>query len=116
MSEMENKEQGHNQNEVFSESVRAGKRTYFFDVKTTRKGERYLNITESIRKFSDEQAKFYYEKHRIFLYQEDFEKFSDGLKRVFDFVNNNEEPPVEEDHVEGTDIEFEDLGKENTEE
>jgi hypothetical protein len=77
------------QNEVFSEAVRAGKRTYFFDVKQTKGGEHYLNITESLRKFDDETGKFYYEKHRIFLYQEDFEKFSEGLRAAIDYAKSS---------------------------
>ncbi len=84
---MENRDE---QNEVFSEAVRAGKRTYFFDVKQTRGGEYYLNITESIRKFSEGDAKFFYEKHRLFLYKEDFEKFKEGLDTVIRFVHRAE--------------------------
>jgi len=66
--------------EVFSEKVKAGKRTYFFDVKKTRGNDLYLTITESKRKYGSEigeRAEF--EKHKIFLYKEDFEKFSEGM-------------------------------------
>ena len=63
-----------NQNqEIFSERVRAGKRTYFFDVKATRSNDYYLTITESKRLYKEDG--FVYEKHKIFLYKEDFEKF-----------------------------------------
>ena len=71
--------------EIFSKAVRAGKRTYFFDVKSTRKDEYYLTITESKKRY-DQEGKFHFEKHKIFLYKEDFEKFSDGLTEVIDFI------------------------------
>lgn len=71
--------------EIFSKAVRAGKRTYFFDVKSTRKDEYYLTITESKKRY-DQEGQFHFEKHKIFLYKEDFEKFSDGLTEVIDFI------------------------------
>lgn len=71
--------------EIYSKAVRAGKRTYFFDVKSTRKNEYYLTITESKKRY-DQDGKFHFEKHKIFLYKEDFEKFSDGLSEVIDFI------------------------------
>ena len=64
--------------EIFSKSVRAGKRTYFFDVKTTKTNDYYLTITESKKQFTDD-GKFTFIKHKIFLYKEDFEKFMDGI-------------------------------------
>ena len=104
--------------EIYSRVVRAGKRTYFFDVKATRSGEQYLTITESKRRFNNEQGKFYYEKHKLFLYKEDFEKYSRGLSEVIEFIDTGEkapepepEPiaePVKTDTV--TTVEFEDLG------
>jgi hypothetical protein len=75
--------------EVFSKSVRAGKRTYFFDVKATRKNEYYLTITESKKRFNKE-GRYFYEKHKIFLYKEDFDKFKDGLTEVLDFIQNSQ--------------------------
>jgi hypothetical protein len=101
--------------EVFSRVIRAGKRTYFFDVKATRSGENYLTITESKRRFDNEQGKFFYEKHKIFLYREDFDKFLTGLNEVMHFVDTGEKPEVtENEQVEGedihTDLDFEDLG------
>ena len=63
---------------VFSKVVRAGKITYFFDVKQTKGKENYLTITESKKQFKD-NGEFYYEKHKLFLYKEDFDKFLDGL-------------------------------------
>jgi hypothetical protein len=69
-------------NEVFSKRVRAGKRTYFFDVKTTRGNDYYITITESKRKFEDGN----YVKHKIFLYKEDFNKFSDAFSETVNHV------------------------------
>src|SRR5437764_8735614 len=69
---------GMDREEIFSKVVRAGKRTYFFDVKATKGNDYYLTITESKKRFGDD-GKFYYEKHKIFLYKEDFDKFADGL-------------------------------------
>lgn len=71
--------------EIFSKAVRAGKRTYFFDVKATRRNDYYLTITESKKRFNRD-GKSFYEKHKVFLYKEDFEKFADGLKEVIDFI------------------------------
>src|SRR4030095_1195128 len=69
-------------NEVYSKSVRAGKRrTYFFDVKTTKANDYYLVITESKKKFNDDGSSSY-EKHKIFLYKEDFDKFAEGLNET----------------------------------
>ena len=83
---MENRNDQENyRNEIYSKSVRAGKRTYFFDVKSTRSGDHYLTITESKKKF-DQEGNFHFEKHKIFLYKEDFDKFKDGLIDVVDKV------------------------------
>ncbi len=109
--------------EIFSRTVRAGKRTYFFDVKATRSNEYYLTITESKRRFNNDQGKFFYEKHKLFLYKEDFEKFANGLNDVIEFIQTGKEPeePVKVEELETvtpapvpdphTDIDFEDLGK-----
>lgn len=104
--------------EIYSRVIRAGKRTYFFDVKATRSGEQYLTITESKRRFNNEQGKFYYEKHKLFLYKEDFEKFTRGLSEVIEFIDTGEKAPEPEPkpiaEPEKTDtvatVEFEDLG------
>jgi hypothetical protein len=111
--------------EIFTRVVRAGKRTYFFDVKATRKEDYYLTITESKKRLGKE-GKFFYEKHKIFLYKEDFEKFTEGLKDAVTYIDNgrnelNTSVPVTEmkgsdekkalDTEEFTDIEFDDLGK-----
>lgn len=104
--------------EIYSQVIRAGKRTYFFDVKSTRHNEYYLTITESKKKFSD-KGRFHYEKHKIFLYQEDFEKFIESLEEVFAFISKNQpeadQTPVTEEVIETapvkdfTDIDFEDI-------
>jgi hypothetical protein len=78
--------------EIFSRTVRAGKRTYFFDVKATIAEERYLTITESKRRFNNEQGKFFYEKHKLFLYHEDFEKFVNGLNDAIEFIQTGKAP------------------------
>jgi hypothetical protein len=75
--------------EIYSNSIRAGKRTYFFDVRKTRNGEMFLTITES-KKIMKDEGNFHFEKHKIFLYKEDFEKFSNGLKEALDFIGNPE--------------------------
>jgi len=85
---MENKdyEKGNKRKEdIFSNAVRAGKRTYFFDVKATKGDDYYLTVTESKKKFTEE-GKFHFEKHKLFLYKEDFEKFAEGLKDAIDFI------------------------------
>lgn len=74
--------------EIFSKAVKAGKRTYFFDVKSTKKGDYYLTITESKKNF-DKDGNFHYEKHKIFLYKEDFEKFNEGLGDVMEYIKIN---------------------------
>jgi hypothetical protein len=89
--------------EVFSKAVRAGKRTYFFDIKSTRGNDLYLTITESKRKSPESQV---FEKHKIFLYKEDFEKFNDGLKEVLAKIDELKD--AEEFNV-NSDVEFEDL-------
>jgi len=75
--------------EIYSKAVRAGKRTYFFDVKSTRRNEFYLTITESKKRFETD-GNFYFEKHKIFLYKEDFEKFVDGLQEVISYIDQNQ--------------------------
>lgn len=76
--------------EIYSVSVRAGKRTYFFDVKSTRRDEFYLTITESKKRF-EQDGNFHFEKHKIFLYKEDFEKFIDGLQEVITYIDQNQQ-------------------------
>ncbi len=75
--------------EIFTRVVRAGKRTYFFDVKATRKDDYYLTITESKKRLGKE-GKVFYEKHKIFLYKEDFEKFAEGLKDAVAYIDKGQ--------------------------
>ncbi len=81
--------------EIHSKIIRAGRRTYFFDVKSTRNDEYYLIITESKRKVEDD-GNFHYEKHKIFLYREDFEKFSGCLNEIMEFIRLKQ-PDIHED-------------------
>ena len=115
---MKNSESKFNQ-EIYSKVVRAGKRTYFFDVKSTRNDEYYLTITESKKRYAD-NGKFHFEKHKVFLYKEDFEKFTDSLKDVIDYIQQNQpetvvDEPKEEVTVEEspsdeyTNVDFEDI-------
>ena len=83
-------DQGSNFNQdIQSKVIRAGKRTYFFDVKQTRGNEMYLIITESKKKFEND-GNFSYEKHKIFLYQEDFENFSEAMMVMFEYIKANQ--------------------------
>ena len=71
--------------EIFSRSVRSGRRTYFFDVRSTRAGDYYLTITESKRDFNEDGTPFY-KKHKLYLYKEDFTNFKDALNEVSDYI------------------------------
>src|SRR5699024_5267016 len=71
--------------EIQSKVMRAGRRTYFFDVRETRAGDYYLTLTES-KKFTNEDGSFYYKKHKIYLYKEDFKDFQENLKEMTDFI------------------------------
>lgn len=93
---------GSDRDEIFSKVVRAGKRTYFFDVKNTKGNDFYLTVTESKKRFGDD-GKFFYEKHKIFLYKEDFEKFAEGLNEAIQFIKSvapSEEPVTVETNAE----------------
>ena len=90
--------------EIFSKSVRAGKRTYFFDVKTTRRNDYYLTLTESKKRFNRD-GRFYFEKHKIFLYKEDFEKFTDGLTEVIGYIKENAPEILEREEFESNAME-----------
>ncbi|MBO4691572.1 MAG: PUR family DNA/RNA-binding protein [Bacteroidales bacterium] len=85
--------QERNGDDIYSKPVRAGKRTYFFDVKATKNNDYYLTITESKRKV-EKDGRFSYDKHKIFLYKEDFEKFAAGLEEVVQYIK--EKCPVQE--------------------
>ena len=122
----EGKEQENYRDEIFSKSVRAGKRTYFFDVKSTKGKDLYLTITESKKRFNDD-GKFFFEKHKLFLYKEDFNKFEEGFREALEAIsklkesgeypdlksenfNEKSEESKPEKSSEGfTDVSFEDL-------
>ena len=74
--------------DVYSKPVRAGKRTYFFDVKATKGNDYYLTITESKRRI-ERDGRYVYDKHKIFLYKEDFDKFAEGLEEVVAYIRAN---------------------------
>ena len=86
----EGKEQENYRDEIFSKSVRAGKRTYFFDVKSTKGKDLYLTITESKKRFNDD-GKFFFEKHKLFLYKEDFDKFEEGFSEALEAISKLKE-------------------------
>lgn len=125
---MTDENSNYSREDIYSKAVRAGKRTYFFDVKSTRGNDLYLTITESKKRFHDD-GKHSYEKHKLFLYKEDFEKFSEGLQEaismISDLKENNEqyqEPeeksafmldgsPQPDAEKQFTDVNFEDLDR-----
>jgi len=119
--------------EIFSKVLRAGRRTYFFDVRATKAEDYYLTITES-KKFTNDDGSYHYKKHKIYIYKEDFTEFKDILAEMTDYIikekgdeviserhqknfkkeyNNNEEPRVTEDELKTpesfTDIDFDDI-------
>jgi hypothetical protein len=103
----ENKDNG--KVEIYSQRVRAGKRTYFFDVKSTRSNDYYLTITESKRRYKEDG--YFYEKHKIFLYKEDFNKFIEALNNTVNHVKTELLPDVDFtqfDHAEEDEKETED--------
>ncbi|RMG83794.1 MAG: DUF3276 family protein [Bacteroidetes bacterium] len=109
MEGQENKDR----DEIYANVIRAGKRTYFFDVRSTRGNDYYLTITESKRRYN-EDGTFHYQKHKIFLYKEDFGKFCDALvdtiKKIAELQQQTETESAESIESKFTDINFEDLG------
>lgn len=85
--------------ELYSNVVRAGRRTYFFDVKATRGDDYFITITESLRK-QNRDGSVFYDKHKIFLYKEDFDKFSEGLEDVMDYIKEHKPEFFEEQEAE----------------
>ncbi len=86
------------QEEIFSKVLRAGRRTYFFDVRSTKAGDYYLTITES-KKFTNDDGSFHYKKHKIYLYKEDFSEFKDILGEMTDYIINEKgEEVISERH------------------
>ena len=125
--------------EIFSKAVRAGRRTYFFDVRSTRAGDYYLTMTESKRDFNEDGTPFY-KKHKIYLYKEDFGNFKDALSEFTDYIikekgeeiislnrieakeekveeaQEKKEVKAEEPATNFTEVSFDDLGGEDTKE
>ena len=91
----------HLNEDIFSKVVRAGRRTYFFDVKATRTNDYYLTITESKRRYKDDE--FVYEKHKLFLYKEDFHKFVKALSRTVDHIKEKLMPEIDFEEIERED-------------
>tara|TARA_B100000902_G_scaffold373307_1_gene401135 strand:+ start:14004 stop:14384 length:381 start_codon:yes stop_codon:yes gene_type:complete len=121
-----------NRDEIYSKSLRAGRRTYFFDVRSTRADDYYLTITESKRDFNEDGTP-YYKKHKIYLYKEDFNNFKEHLEEMTEYIikergedvislEKENNPPVEDDDSKEiteeksstsfTEVNFDDLGKE----
>ena len=117
MEDSDNKN-GHDRDEIYSNVVRAGKRTYFFDVRATKGNDYYLTITESKRKYDDD-GNFHYQKHKIFLYKEDFEKFttamSESIRKVVELKNDNNDDLADKIDNQFTDVNFDDLGSNHNE-
>ncbi|MBQ7280047.1 MAG: DUF3276 family protein [Bacteroidales bacterium] len=88
---MENRE--NKKEELYSQVIPAGKRRYFFDVKETRGGDKFVTITESRKIFDNNTGDFHFDKNKLFLYKEDFEKFQQGLANAFSFIETGIEPP-----------------------
>ncbi len=99
----ENKDRA--KDEIYSKRVKAGKRTYFFDVKATRSNDYYLTITESKKRFKEDG--FVYEKHKIFLYKEDFAKFLEALNETVEHVKTDLMPDFDFSQFDRTDVEEE---------
>ena len=108
---MENQE--NRKEELYSQAIPAGKRRYFFDVKETRGGDKFITITESRKLFNNNTGDFYFEKNKMFLYKEDFDKFRQGLENAFSFIETGIVPPpvvVEEGYrADDTDSKLEEI-------
>ncbi|MEZ4809242.1 MAG: PUR family DNA/RNA-binding protein [Allomuricauda sp.] len=116
------------QEEIYSKVLRAGRRTYFFDVRSTKAGDYYLTITES-KKFTHDDGSFHYKKHKIYLYKEDFTAFKEIMEEMMDYIidekgqeviserhqkdfkKEDEDDDVEENGTSGnfTDVDFDDI-------
>ena len=113
-----------NNEEIYSKSLRAGRRTYFFDVRETKAGDYYLTLTES-KKFTNEDGSFHYKKHKIYLYKEDFADFRANMNELMDYIiaekgeevisdrhqkdYKPEDKEATEDSADFTDVKFEDI-------
>lgn len=88
-------QRGPGREEIYSQKVKAGKRMYFFDVKATRSNDYYITITESKKRFNQDGEGFVYEKHKIFLYKEDFNKFIEAMNNIVTHVKTELMPDVD---------------------
>ncbi len=86
------------QEELYSQQVNAGKRKYYFDVKETRSGDQFITITESRKMFDNNSGTFYYDRNKMFLYKEDFEKFQQALQNAFNYIETGVMAPSENDN------------------
>ncbi|PIE99237.1 MAG: hypothetical protein CR965_02585 [Paludibacter sp.] len=120
--EAENKPKMNNKkdNEIFySKAIKAGKRIYYLDVKKSRNEDYYLAITESKKRITgqDDNVQVTYEKHKIFLYKEDFNSFMNGMQDVIDFIVKEQgEPTTREEYYQKNRIETTEEVKEEQEE
>ena len=92
--------------DILSKALRAGRRTYFFDVKSTKAGDYYLTITES-KKFTNDDGSFHFKKHKIYLYKEDFNRFLEGLNEAIDVVKKDLMPDYDYDEFTRRNEEYE---------
>lgn len=101
--------------EIFSKVLRAGRRTYFFDVRATKAGDYYLTITES-KKFTNDDGSYHYKKHKIYLYKEDFSEFRDILEEMTDYIINEKgDEVISERHQKDFKKEYDNVVSEHTE-
>ena len=101
--------------EIFSKALRAGRRTYFFDVRSTKAGDYYLTVTES-KKFTEEDGTFHFKKHKIYLYKEDFNEFKSILDEMTEYIISEKgEEVISEKHQKDFKKEDENIEDENNE-
>ena len=101
--------------EIYSKALRAGRRTYFFDVRSTKAGDYYLTVTES-KKFTEEDGTFYFKKHKIYLYKEDFSEFKGILDEMTDYIISEKgEEVISEKHQKDFKKDDENVEDENNE-
>ena len=101
--------------EIYSKALRAGRRTYFFDVRSTKAGDYYLTVTES-KKFTEEDGTFHFKKHKIYLYKEDFNEFKSILDEMTDYIISEKgEEVVSEKHQKDFKKDDENVEDENNE-
>jgi hypothetical protein len=101
--------------EIYSKALRAGRRTYFFDVRSTKAGDYYLTVTES-KKFTEEDGTFHFKKHKIYLYKEDFSEFKNILDEMTDYIISEKgEEVISEKHQKDFKKDDENVEDENNE-